>query len=62
GVTEAQDHRGTLFDTERLLEVARANLHCSAWELQEAILAAVHAFVGDAPQFDDITLMVVLRE
>ncbi|MDQ5852637.1 MAG: serine/threonine-protein phosphatase [Chloroflexota bacterium] len=59
GVTEAPNRDGMLFDMDRLLEVVRTNLHCSAGELQAAILAAVHTFVGDAPQFDDITLLIV---
>ena len=31
----------------------------SAQGLQDAVLAAVHEFVGDAPRFDDVTLMVI---
>jgi serine phosphatase RsbU (regulator of sigma subunit) len=30
--------------------------------MQQAILAAVDEFVGDAPQVDDITLMILARE
>jgi serine phosphatase RsbU (regulator of sigma subunit) len=39
----------------------QANLGRSAQDIQDALIAAVHEFVGDAPQFDDITLMVVVR-
>jgi sigma-B regulation protein RsbU (phosphoserine phosphatase) len=62
GITEAQDHQEELFDEERLLEVIQANLGRSAQDIQDAILEEVHDFVGEAPQFDDITLMVVVRD
>jgi len=61
GVTEAQDGRETFFGKERLLEVVRTNLGRPAQDVQDALLAEVHEFVGDAPQFDDIALMVVVR-
>ncbi|MGD1995198.1 MAG: SpoIIE family protein phosphatase [Anaerolineae bacterium] len=61
GVIDAEDGRGTFFGTERLLEVARANLRRSAQCVHEAIIAEVRQFTGDAPQFDDITLMVLAR-
>ncbi len=62
GITEAQDHQEELFDEERLLEVIQANLGRSAQDIQDAILEEVHDFMGEAPQFDDITLMVLVRE
>ncbi len=61
GVTEAQDDQEEFFDEERLLEVGQANLGRSAQEVQDTILEEVDRFVGDAPQFDDITLMVLAR-
>ena len=35
---------------------------CSAQEIQDGIMAQVDAFVGDVPQSDDITLVVVVRD
>jgi sigma-B regulation protein RsbU (phosphoserine phosphatase) len=61
GVTEAQDAQETFFGTERLLEVVRTNFGRPAQEVQDALLTEVHEFVGNAPQFDDIALMVVVR-
>ncbi|UCC62804.1 MAG: SpoIIE family protein phosphatase [Anaerolineae bacterium] len=62
GITEAQDQKGEFFGETRLLEVAQANLGRSAQGVQDALIAEVHEFVGRAPQFDDITLMAVVRD
>jgi serine phosphatase RsbU (regulator of sigma subunit) len=34
----------------------------SAQGVQAALMTEIHGFVSDAPQFDDITLIVVVRE
>jgi serine phosphatase RsbU (regulator of sigma subunit) len=62
GITEAQDRQERFFGEERLLEIAQANVGRSAGEIQGVLMAGVHEFVGDVPQFDDITLMVVVRD
>lgn len=63
GIPDAQNSDGEFFREERLLEVARANANCSsAHELQTIIIEAVQAFIGDAAQFDDITLVVLGRD
>jgi serine phosphatase RsbU (regulator of sigma subunit) len=61
GVTDAQDEHETFFGEERLCETAQANLGRPAQDVQDGLIAAVQEFVGDAPQFDDITVMVVAR-
>ncbi len=61
GITEAQDAQEGFFDEERLREIARASLGRSAAEVQEAVIARVDAFVGAAPQSDDMALVVVVR-
>lgn len=60
GVTEAQDRQEEFFGEERLLGVVQANLGRAAQEVQDILLAEIHEFVGQAPQFDDLTLMVVV--
>jgi sigma-B regulation protein RsbU (phosphoserine phosphatase) len=62
GITDALDEQDEFFQSERLLEAVQANLGSSAQEIQEALLAEVHQFMGQGPQFDDITLLVVARE
>jgi sigma-B regulation protein RsbU (phosphoserine phosphatase) len=61
GVTEAHNGDAHLFASERLLAVARAHRHEPAQAVQQAVLNAVATFTGDAPQFDDIALLVVKR-
>jgi phosphoserine phosphatase RsbU/P len=62
GVTEAQTPAGAMFGQERLLAAAKARVGRSAGEVQEGLLAEMHKFLGDAPQSDDITVVVVVRE
>jgi serine phosphatase RsbU (regulator of sigma subunit) len=59
GVTDAENGQGVFFGKERLLETALAHRECSTQEMQDALMEEIHEFVGDAPQFDDITLMIV---
>ena len=40
----------------------QAHRNESAQTVQDAILAAVDQFVGAAPQFDDLTVMVLTRD
>jgi serine phosphatase RsbU (regulator of sigma subunit) len=62
GVSEAQNASREEFGMARLLDATRANLGRSAQDIQAAIMRAVTAFVGDAPQFDDLTLVVAVRQ
>jgi len=74
GVTDAQNGQQEFFGDERLLEVLRLNLGpladpdpapgrvSHAERLRDALMAEIGRFVGDAPQFDDVTLLVALRE
>ena len=62
GIPEAENKDGEFFGEETLVQVAKASLGQSAGDLQASILNAVHHFVGDAPQHDDITLMILVRD
>jgi len=62
GVPDAQNSEGEFFKERRLIDVAQKWIGFSAQELQKAILEEVENFVGAAPQFDDITLLVLMRD
>lgn len=62
GVPDAQNLEGEFFKQESLVKIIQDHLGESAETLQKSILDAVYDFVGDAPPFDDITLMVLRRD
>ena len=60
GVTEATNANNELYGEDRLLAVLNANKDADTDSICKAVQADVDLFVGEAPQFDDIT-MVCLR-
>ena len=61
GVTEAENDQGDQFELERLCEVFTDGTPMDARATNEAVFAAVEAFAGDAPQFDDVTCLTLRR-
>jgi len=59
GIREAPGELGEMFGLDRLREVIRKNVTEPADAIQEAIINALRIFQGDAPQQDDMTLVVV---
>ena len=59
GVTEATDKNNQLYGEERLLETVNRNIVMDTRKLCEAVKSDVDQFVGEAPQFDDITMLSV---
>lgn len=57
GVTEATNAEQQLYGEERLAAALNANRDCAPEALLSAVRADVEAFVGEAPQFDDITVL-----
>lgn len=57
GVTEATDANNQLYGMDRLEKTLNANLDKQPHELLPAIKADIDEFVGEAPQFDDITML-----
>lgn len=61
GVTDAQNRDDEEFGEARLIACLRDSAGGGSADVIDHIMAAIEAFTGDAPQFDDITLMVVRR-
>jgi sigma-B regulation protein RsbU (phosphoserine phosphatase) len=61
GVTEANDPDENEYSIERLIELLREKRTESADEIVRATYGSVDAFADTAPQYDDITMMVVRR-
>ena len=59
GFTEAMNRRFEEFGEDRLLEATRAAWDLPAAGIVESIFDAVNKHAGDAPQTDDMTLMVL---
>lgn len=57
GVTEATDAQKQLFGMERLEASLNVHKDLSVMELLPAVKADIDAFVGEAEQFDDITML-----
>ena len=59
GVAEATNANEELFGTDRMIEALRTAEDGSPKEILAAVNAAVDEFVGDAPQFDDLTMLCI---
>ncbi|MBN1316927.1 MAG: GAF domain-containing protein [Anaerolineales bacterium] len=62
GITDALDEQQQEFGLDRLQATACAAKHKSAMGIVQDIRDAVADFVGETPQFDDLTLVVLKRE
>lgn len=60
GISEAMNPDREEFGEERLSDIIARTDHQSAMQIKEDIVQAVHNFANNAPQHDDIT-MVILR-
>ena len=57
GVLEATDADGELFGTERMVEALNREKDSSPEQVLQGVRRAVDAFVKDAEQFDDLTML-----
>jgi serine phosphatase RsbU (regulator of sigma subunit) len=62
GVTDAQNQQELFFSEERLLASAQSNAGGMAQDIHDTIQMDIREFVGEAPQFDDITMVVLVRD
>jgi sigma-B regulation protein RsbU (phosphoserine phosphatase) len=61
GITEAEDVNDEEFGNERLEALLQEHIDCSASMIRDQIASAVDAFVDEAPQKDDETIVIVKR-
>ena len=59
GAPEATDARNQLFGTDRMLEALNRDPDDAPEALLKNMKSAIDQFVGDAPQFDDLTMLSV---
>ena len=59
GVPEATNADNKLYGEERLLQFMNQNVTVEADEILPKLKASIDEFVGDAPQFDDITMLLL---
>lgn len=59
GITEAQNTASVLYGNDRLRDTLNKSGACSMQELCECVKADIDEFVGDAVQFDDITMLAL---
>ena len=61
GVPDAQNESDDEFGESRLTAIVRECRHQSSETIVANVFTAIDAFAGSAPQFDDITMMVMRR-
>jgi sigma-B regulation protein RsbU (phosphoserine phosphatase) len=59
GVPEATSSNNELFNTERMLDSLNRRSDLGLKEILDGIKDDIDAFVGEAPQFDDITMLCI---
>ena len=57
GAPEATNHLEMLYGTDRMLNALNLHPDLGPKELTEALQESINKFVGDAPQFDDLTML-----
>jgi sigma-B regulation protein RsbU (phosphoserine phosphatase) len=59
GISEAMNEHADCFGEEQLAELVEEHGHLPIGELRERILREIAAFVGSAPQHDDMTMILM---
>ena len=61
GVPEATDADNRMFGLEKMTQVLNDNASGSIEQILNGVKAEIDRFVGDAPQFDDLTMLCLER-
>ncbi len=61
GVAEATNADNQLFGTDRMIKALNIDSSAAPADILENIKKSIDEFVGDAPQFDDITMLCIKR-
>ncbi len=61
GVPEATNAENELFGTDRMLEALNEDQHADPQRMVQQVQDRIDEFVGQAPQFDDLTMLVLVR-
>jgi sigma-B regulation protein RsbU (phosphoserine phosphatase) len=59
GISEAMDEESECFGEPRLAQLIESHAQKPLDELRERVLREIDAFVGDAPQHDDMTMILL---
>src|SRR5204863_4372556 len=59
GISEAMNAQDDFFGENRLGQLVESHSHLPSDELRERVLREIAAFVGDAPQHDDMTMILL---
>jgi sigma-B regulation protein RsbU (phosphoserine phosphatase) len=59
GISEAMNAHDDCFGENRLGQLVERHAHLPSDELRERVLREISAFVGDAPQHDDMTMILL---
>ena len=62
GISEAMNAQEDCFGEQRLGQLVEAHSHLPSDELRERVLREISSFVGDAPQHDDMTMILLKVE
>jgi sigma-B regulation protein RsbU (phosphoserine phosphatase) len=60
-ISEAMNEQEEEFEEEPILDIIKQSLSASPKEISDKIIEAVQNHAGNAPQADDMTLVVIKR-
>jgi len=61
GVTEARNSGLELYGKDRIRAAVQRHFYGTAREISDALIADIHSFMGEEPQYDDITVLILKK-